>query len=144
MNIHLVDISAHQLTFNWSIVTSNCSAVTYGITSSNCGRCPEYTSHNVASCYRTPIIYYYGQTQCYFSVRTNVCNNIVGDLSETLHVVLKGLFIHPNELKFVCRNVTVIILYHCGLFLWLLQFHPLQLSQSFQFTPTTQKSCYNF
>ena len=64
---------------------SDCSSLHYNILSSNCGSCPTTTTNTTVTCTDVPT----DGGVCTFSVKTVVCGNIFGNLSDTLQVKLK-------------------------------------------------------
>ena len=89
MCISQADISSRQLVFNWSPVAPDCPAIHYNILTSNCGSCPTTTTHTTAICTDVPI----DGSVCMFALQTVVCGKIVGNSSETIEGMLKGLHI---------------------------------------------------
>ena len=92
-NIQLVRTSSEQLVFNWTAVDSDCSALHYSITTSNCGTCANTTERTVTStvCSIDLSAVADNTMQCSFGIQTVVCNNISGNLSTQVDVTLTGL-----------------------------------------------------
>ena len=85
-DVHLLDINSTHLTFHWSPVSSNCNAVHYCITSSNCGHCPNRVNSTSVTC-SGPFI---NDQLCTFAVQTVVCDNVVGNESNRIQVVIRS------------------------------------------------------
>ena len=85
-DVGLLDASPNSLTFKWSSVTTNCSAIHY-IIESDCGSCHNTTSLTSVDCSIMPITI---SRSCEFAVKSVVCGNIVGNSSNIVFVTLKG------------------------------------------------------
>ena len=85
-DIRLVDANSSQLTFQWSSISANCSAIHYYISASSCGHCPIKSNQTTATCTG---MYVDGQV-CRFSLQTVVCNDIFGNESTKVEVNLQG------------------------------------------------------
>ena len=79
------NLDLRTLTWTWSAVAPDCTAVHYNILASNCGSCPTTTNHTTVTCTDVPN---YDST-CSFSVQTVVCGDIVGNSSDEVQVILK-------------------------------------------------------
>ena len=86
-DIRLVDIHPGQITFNWTDVAALCQSLYYNIISYNCGRCPSVTSNTTVTC--TDVVAS-GQV-CTLSIQTAVCDDVFGNLSNPISVILKGI-----------------------------------------------------
>ena len=73
--------------FEWSPVTVECPNIQYKINASNCGSCPTTTNHTTATCTNIPT----NGSRCTFAVQTIVCDNIFGDISEPVAVLLSDV-----------------------------------------------------
>ena len=80
------DLGLRRVSFAWSPVGSDCSAIHYNILASNCGSCPTTTKHTNVTCTDIPTD---GST-CVFAVRTVVCGNITGNASDEARGIFKG------------------------------------------------------
>ena len=86
-NIHLSSVDSKTLTFSWNPVTNNsCHALSYSITSRDCGACPTITHDTFATCVNVPV----DDSVCLFQVQTTVCNNNHGPLSSSVPITLTG------------------------------------------------------
>ena len=78
------------ITFKWDEVDSGCDLVHYRFIASNCGTC---SATNITTLYTT--IFCTNLTMdgrvCSFAVQTIVCNDVAGNVSEPIHVVLRGM-----------------------------------------------------
>ena len=83
--MRLVDIKPGKLIFSWTPIARRCSSMYYEI-QSNCGECPTATNSTVATC----IVNNLQARLCTFTVRSVVCDNIVGSWSNEIEVMLKG------------------------------------------------------
>ena len=89
-DVRLLDANPNLLTFKWSSVAANCSAVNYLI-ESNCGSCPNTTSLTSVDCYITHMPITTTSRSCEFAVKSVVCGNTVGNSSNTVSTTLKGI-----------------------------------------------------
>ena len=78
MSLALVNFGSKEITFSWSPVAPDCSAIHYNILASNCGSCPSTTNHTNVTCD------VHNGSLCTFAVQTVVCGNIIGNVSEHL------------------------------------------------------------
>ena len=85
-DVRLLSASTNSLTFKWSSVSTNCSAVHY-IIESDCGSCPNTASLTSVDCSIMPIS---TSRSCAFAVKSVVCGNIIGNSSNRVFVTLKG------------------------------------------------------
>lgn len=94
-NIHLSAIDPTHLTFNWnydnlhnimSVNIGSCFSHTYRIFTQNCGICPNSTRSSFVICTN---ITNDGIT-CSIAVQTEVCGNLISNMSESVIVFLKG------------------------------------------------------
>ena len=86
MRISHIDIGLIQLTFAWSRVLPDCSAIHYNIKASNCGSCPTTTNHvhtNV-TCNDVPT----NGSVCTFAVQTVLCGNVIGNKSNSVSILV--------------------------------------------------------
>lgn len=82
--ISLVSVESRQLKFRWSPVALECPEVHYTINASNCGICPTTTNHINVTCTDVPS----DGSICTFALKTVVCGNIYGKMSEPVSVQL--------------------------------------------------------
>ena len=82
-----------HFSFNWSQVPLNCPSIQYKIiVTENCGECPNMTTmaSNKVTCTRN-----YTQLtnnhQCSFAVQTVVCDDIIGDVSSAVNLMITGI-----------------------------------------------------
>ena len=87
--------SANQnhLTFTWNDIVPECAAVRYTVRSTNCGICPDTTTHNSASCNHFQVSTI--GNLCLFAIRSEFCPGhtmyqIIGNMSDHIQVTLKG------------------------------------------------------
>ena len=85
-DVRLVEVNPNFLTFEWSSVVTNCSAIDY-IIESDCGYCPSTANVTSVNCSLWPKA---ASGQCGFAVKTVVCGGTVGNSSNTVYVTLKG------------------------------------------------------
>ena len=76
-----------QITFNWSPVDSECSAIHYNILALNCGSCPTVTTSTTITCVDVPT----DDSVCIFALETVICGDITGNKSDPLYVQYKGI-----------------------------------------------------
>ena len=90
-NVRLTYLSASEgvLIFKWDAVMSSCE-VLYNIMAKNCGTCPKTTNSTSVMC--TTDLKKSRQQSCSFAVQTVICNNITGNITEEVHVILQGNF----------------------------------------------------
>ena len=92
-NVQLDSATPEQLTFTWNPVVPNCAAIHYNILAHNCGICPSTTTHNMAVCHGIDT---FGNLTCSFIVQNvRSCDNVTGNMSSVLTVILKGIIIDP-------------------------------------------------
>ena len=77
-----------SITFYWSSVNENCSAIHYDLTAINCGTCPDITRDTQVTCHNVTI-----GNVCTFAVNTVACETIVRDLGSPalITATLKGI-----------------------------------------------------
>ena len=78
------------LIFSWSEVITGCEALHYKIVASNCGSCPATTVHTTVVCTNIPI----NSNICTFAIQTVVCDGLAGNVSDPIHVLLRGTTCH--------------------------------------------------
>ena len=84
----LINISSEGITFDWTAVSSDHSAIVYRIFSTNCGVCPEQTNLTTIVC---SDVHLSGESQmCTLNVQVVVCGDIVGSKSDPLNISLQG------------------------------------------------------
>ena len=88
-SISFVDLSSRHLSVRWNNVDPDCPALHYIIISSNCGSCPTTTTNTTVTCTDVPAD---GST-CTIAVKTAVCGDITGSVSERVEVILAGTFL---------------------------------------------------
>ena len=87
--------------FMWSPVLSNCSKVKYNIDHSNCGSCPNTTTHTNITCTHITSSTLLG---CMLTVQTVVCGNISGDWSNKISLSEKGKTYFQSDLhSILCK-----------------------------------------
>ena len=86
--IYLMEANSSQLNFQWSSVAPLCEAIHYHINASNCGHCPSVTDDTTVTCSGFSL----DNQVCLLAVRTVVCDNITGDESSRVQVILRGIF----------------------------------------------------
>lgn len=72
--------------FSWDEVDTDCEVVHYRIIASNCGRCPTITAHTTVVCTDIPT----NGNNCTFAVQTLVCDSVAGNVSDPVHILLRG------------------------------------------------------
>ena len=85
-----------QITFDWSPVAPNCSAIHYNILALNCGNCPTVTANTTITCVDVPT----DGSVCTFALETVICGNITGSKSDPVYVQQNGSLI--NTLYALC------------------------------------------
>ena len=87
-DLQLTQVKPNELTFSWSSVEPNCSTLQYEL-QSNCGTCtnnPDMPPSAVCSFELSAI----SNGVCNFAVQSTICGNIVGLLSSSILVTLRG------------------------------------------------------
>ena len=82
-----MEANSSQLIFQWSSVALSCEAVHFYINASNCGHCPNVTNDTTIRCTGFSL-----NQVCLLSVQTVVCDNITGNESRRVEVILSGMF----------------------------------------------------
>lgn len=77
-----------SVTFSWDPPATNCSELTYRLTTSNCGNCTDTYNTDVQQTSIVCTDLTCAGRECRFSVRTVVCGYIVGDASQPKNVSL--------------------------------------------------------
>ena len=95
-SIYLMEANFSQLIFQWRSVAPSCEAVRYYINASSCGHCPNFTNDTTIICTGFSL-----NQVCLLAVQTVVCDNITGDESRRVEVILNGMF-----------QITIIIVFH--------------------------------
>ena len=85
LNVILVEASPRHLTFSWTPISNLCRVQSYIINSSNCGVCPNITNLTTVRCTGFEV-----SSDCTFTVRTVVCDNIVGTVGTEISFTLHG------------------------------------------------------
>ena len=83
----LLAYPAGWLKFTWNAVTSCCTSTYYRVVATNCGICPVTTVHTTLFCTRAPT----DGSVCTFAIQTVVCENVAGNISDTITALLKGI-----------------------------------------------------
>ena len=94
IDVRLVSVTSNkQLTFNWKAVHGDCSTLRYFI-ESDCGTCPmNPVATTSASCsFQLPLT---SANFCNFSVRSIICNDVIGSKSIPVNITLKGKHSKP-------------------------------------------------
>ena len=86
LHISHIDTGLIQLTFTWSPAALNCPGVLYNILASNCGSCPTTTNYTTATCTDVPS----NGSMCVFAVQTVICEDITGNKSDSISIVVKN------------------------------------------------------
>ena len=79
-------LTSKTITFMWTPVFPNCPSAHYNILASNCGSCPTTTNYTTVTCSDVPT----DGRMCTFAVQTMVRGNIVGNVSNSVSVLLRG------------------------------------------------------
>ena len=103
-DVRLLEVNPKFLTFKWSSVATNCSAIDY-IIDSDCGFCPSTTKLTSVHCSIEPTA---TSRRCAFAVKSSVCGSIVGNLSNITYATLKGKQIRDIIINFVVFYYCVI------------------------------------
>ena len=100
-----MQLTHHHLEFIWKgrmkstshllgTLAPECTALWYIITFTDCGKCPDTTTHNSAICneFSTST----NGTLCVFAIQSELCPGhivyqTIGDMSSQIHVTLKGI-----------------------------------------------------
>ena len=90
-------MTSNKLTFNWKAVRGDCSTLRYLI-ESDCGTCPvNSVATTSATCsFQLPLTSASGPNFCNFSVRSIICNDVIGSKSIPVNVTLKGKHNKPR------------------------------------------------
>ena len=103
-NVHLDDVDLHRLNFRWDPVPSDCPSIDYKITATNCGVCPSATVNAAVTCVINDLIEVNRiNNSCTLSVQSVVCGGIVGDSSNTVTAILRGI------MKRYCTCISPIV-----------------------------------
>ena len=89
--LRLAKANGKQLIFTWEPINHTSSCPSYYESLFNCSEC-AITSDS-ANCRLSTSIFTSDAKVCSFAVRTIVCGNILGNISETVNVILKGLIL---------------------------------------------------
>ena len=83
-------IRSGELIFSWNTVTSDCAAISYKISTTNCGNCPTNTTHTTVTCTDVPT----DGSLCTFALQMLVCHGTIDqNISYVLQRVwLKGIY----------------------------------------------------
>ena len=73
-----------------------CEAVHYVINSTNCGICPNITYSTYAMCSDLDLTS--SEKVCSLGVKTVVCDDLVGENSQTIQVMTKGNYMHIHSI----------------------------------------------
>ena len=73
-----------QIKFRWTPIATECPDIHYVINASNCGNCPTTTNHTTVTCTDVPS----DGNICTFALKTQVCSDVFGKMSEPVFVVL--------------------------------------------------------
>ena len=93
--IHLERANEEYLTFIWDPIAPKCTAIRYIITSTECGKCPDTTTHNSVICNEFPVTT--NGTLCVFALQSEFCPGhamyqTIGNMSDRINVTLKGIW----------------------------------------------------
>ena len=105
---YVVDLSLRQVVFKWSSVSSTCHQIRYNIISNNCGQCPDITTHTTATCTGIPT----NDQQCTFALQTIVCNNLIGNTSKEIQIVLRGKTLSLSSDSYIapCSYIRYVVI----------------------------------
>ena len=110
VSISAVNLGLKEITFTWNPIPTECSAaIHYNILASNCGSCPTTTNHTNVTCTDIPTNGSRSIT-CSFAVRTVVCGNITGNVSEPLMINITETLTNSNKGIYIC-NIIIIYLF---------------------------------
>ena len=87
--IILSEVNRGQLTFSWTPVSNNCSALHYSTISSNCGECPSSTTSSSVNC--SKVILKKKTYICSFAVIPVTCGNTLGMASKPIALLIEGM-----------------------------------------------------
>ena len=89
IHVERFDLVNDQLVLSWNQVTntSQCPAIRYVFTTTNCGSCPNSTTATTVTCISVNASVSVNHT-CMFAVQTEVCGHLLGEMSEYLIVNL--------------------------------------------------------
>ena len=92
--IHISDINSHQFTIEWDPAANNCPPVSYDIAATNCGVCPNTTSHTSVRCTNLTI----DGRVCIMVIQTKACrmNSEHHSGAANLTIVLSGNYKQGN------------------------------------------------
>ena len=90
MNIRLSHIDNGSITFTWNdVVKPVCPVLYYNISATNCGNCPLKTNETSIEC--TDLQVTSERRVCSLSVRTVVCDNLIGIVSDNTNAIIQGM-----------------------------------------------------
>ena len=99
----LTSVNSTQLIFSWTPVSTNCRAVNYSVLAENCGSCPVESANTTTATCTNPQPQPNPGIICSFRVRTEICDGVVGEASDTSNATLRGI-----------RNICVTINVHAA------------------------------
>ena len=88
-DLQLTQVKPNELTFSWSSVEPNCSTLQYEL-QSNCGTCTNNPNNLLPSAVCLFELSAISNGICNFAVQSAICGNLVGLLSSSILVTLRG------------------------------------------------------
>ena len=111
MNLHLEEANTTHLKFSWDPFLRTCPPFRYDIHATNCGSCLESVDSATAVCENLQIST--DAQLCSIAVQSK-CNEEVGNISDILQVVLKGITNYNGD--DLCYNNNYILQFQNLLF----------------------------
>ena len=104
----MTDCPESHLFFTWSQAVSHCSPLRYFITTSNCGSCPNTTTHNNISCTNAPT----DGSMCNITIQAEVHEDVTSYQQQfsvqPKCLILQGkLVIRNTGLSIICLYTTI-------------------------------------
>ena len=92
-NVHLAQVSKNTLTFQWGEpgVCPLSYTIGYEVNAMNCGVCPNTTLNTSITCNVSRVFTSNTSISCTLAIETTVCGSNVGNKSDTLTAILKGI-----------------------------------------------------
>ena len=100
INFTLGNVKQGKLTFTWKGASESCPAVNYKILSNNCGDCPHTVNSSFVTCstLSTGLAFI-----CTFTVQAVVCDNILGQASDPIAVL-----VNSNNIYLVLKLIIIV------------------------------------
>ena len=107
INFTLGNVKQGKLTFTWKDASESCPAVNYKILSNNCGDRPHTVNSSFVTCstLSTELAFI-----CTFTVQAVVCDNIFGQASDPIAVLVNSNYIYLVLKLITPNNYCIIIL----------------------------------